>query len=349
MADSDSDSVPSDIEAAAQSALSTVIPQKSKALYDLAYEKFEKWLEEKKIKHINEKVLLAYFEGRKTQKASTLWTLYSMLRSELSLKKNIDITKYTSLYAFLKRQSEGYHAKKSNIFSKKNVHQFITEAEDRTFLMAKVALIIGIGGACRKAELTFLRVGDVSDEDSHFVVKIPNTKTKVTREFVITEGNIEGQNFLDLIRKYIALRPRNVKHDRFFVKYTNGTCGVQPVGINTVGSLPKAIAQFLKLPNPALFTGHCFRRSSATLLADSGADILKLKQHGGWKSSTVAEGYVEHSIENKKRIATDILGESSSSTSSVMHHEIQSTSMNSKSAGVNLTNCSHCVINIYNA
>lgn len=347
MSDSDSDNVPSDIEAAAQSALSAVIPQKSRALYDLAYGKFEKWLEEKKIKHINEKVLLAYFEGRKTQKASTLWTLYSMLRSELSLKKNIDITKYTSLYAFLKRQSEGYQAKKSNIFSKKNVYQFITEAEDRTFLMAKVALIVGIGGACRKGELTFLRVGDVSDEDSHFVVKIPNTKTKVTREFVITEGNIEGQNFLDLIRKYIALRPQNVKHDRFFIKYTNGKCGVQPVGINTIGNLPKTIAQFLKLPNPVLFTGHCFRRSSATLLADSGADILKLKQHGGWRSSTVAEGYVENSIENKKRIATDILGESSSS--SVIHHEITSTSMNPKSAGVNLTNCSNCVINIYNA
>lgn len=50
MSDSDSDRVPSDIEEAAQSAISTVIPQKSKAVYDLAYEKFEKWLEEKKNK-----------------------------------------------------------------------------------------------------------------------------------------------------------------------------------------------------------------------------------------------------------------------------------------------------------
>lgn len=306
-------------------------------------------LKKKKIKHINEKVLLAYFEVRKTQKASTLWTLYSMLRCELSLKKNIDITKYTSLYAFLKRQSEGYYAKKSNIFSKENVNQFITEAEDRTFLMAKVALIIGIAGACRKCELTFLRVGNVSDKDSHFVVQLPNTKTKVTREFVITEGKTEGQNLLDIIRKYIALRPRNVKHDRFFVKFTNGTCGVQPVGINTIGKLPKDIAQFLKLSNPALYTGHCFRRSSATLLADSGADILKLKQHGGWKSSSVAEGYVENSIENKKRIASDILGESGASSSSVMNHQIRSTSMNSTSAGINLTNCSHCVIHVYNS
>lgn len=349
MSDSDSGGLPSDVEEAAQSALSTVIPQRSKARYDLAYEKFGKWLEDKKIKRINEKVLLAYFEGRKNQKVSTLWTLYSMLRSELTLKKNIDIAQYTSLHAFLKRQSQGYRAKKSNILTKENVSRFMTEAEDETYLMTKVALIVGIAGACRKSELTFLRVGDILDEVSHFVTTIPNTKTKVTREFVITQGNIEGQNFLDLIRKYISLRPQNVKHDRFFLKYNNGKCGAQPVGINTIGNLPKSIAQFLKLPNPFLFTGHCFRRSSATFLADSGADILKVKRHGGWKSNTVAEGYVENSIENKKRIATDILGESSSNASSVLHNEIRAAAMNSTSAGINLTNCSHCVINIYNA
>lgn len=111
MSDSDSGGLPSDVEEAAQSALSTVIPQRSKARYDLAYEKFGKWLEDKKIKRINEKVLLAYFEGRKNQKVSTLWTLYSMLRSELTLKKNIDIAQYTSLHAFLKRQLQGYRAK----------------------------------------------------------------------------------------------------------------------------------------------------------------------------------------------------------------------------------------------
>ena len=98
--------LPSDIEEAAESALSTVIPQKSKAKYDLAYDKFEKWCQEKKLKHVNEKVMLAYFEGKKNLKSSTMWTLYSMLRCELALKRNIDIKKYTNLVAFIKRQSD---------------------------------------------------------------------------------------------------------------------------------------------------------------------------------------------------------------------------------------------------
>lgn len=44
-------------------------------------------------------------------------------------------------------------------------------------------------------------------------------------------------------------------------------------------------AQFLKLPDPLAYTGHCFRRTSATLLVNGGSDILQLKRHGGWKSS----------------------------------------------------------------
>ncbi|KAJ8969076.1 hypothetical protein NQ317_011678 [Molorchus minor] len=75
---SDSDDIPSDIEDAARNAVCLLIPEKSKAAYDLVYEKFEKWRKEKKVKHVNEKVLLAYYFEDKNLKASTLWTHYSM-------------------------------------------------------------------------------------------------------------------------------------------------------------------------------------------------------------------------------------------------------------------------------
>ncbi|KAJ8982936.1 hypothetical protein NQ317_005251 [Molorchus minor] len=44
-----------------------------------------------------------------------------------------------------------------------------------------------------------------------------------------------------------------------------------------------------------------------TLLADAGVDITTIKRHAGWKSTTVAEGYVENSIENKTKIANQVL------------------------------------------
>ena len=39
---------------------------------------------------------------------------------------------------------------------------------------------------------------------------------------------------------------------------------------NTLAKIPFEIATFLGLENPKTYTGHCFRRSSATSLADSG-------------------------------------------------------------------------------
>ncbi|CAG9814340.1 unnamed protein product [Phaedon cochleariae] len=337
--ESNSSDSPSDIEEAAQNALLTMIPEKSKERYDIAYRKFENWCEEKKVKHINEKVMLAYFEGHKSLKASTLWSGYSMLRCEIALEKYIDIKKYTNLLAFLKRQSDGYQAKKSNVLSKEHISQFLMKADDKTFLMAKVAMIIGIYGACRKSELTFLRIEDVVDEHSYFLVNIPMTKTKVVREFIITMGDIDGLNLVEILRKYMKLCPQNLKHNRFFVKYNSGKCGVQPVGINTFGNLPKTIARFIGLPNSVLFTGHCFRRSSATLLADSGADLTRIKRHGGWKSSSVAEGYVENSLQNKKKTATDILGQTNNQITT------SSTSSTSLTSGINISNCTNCVIN----
>jgi integrase len=36
----------------------------------------------------------------------------------------------------------------------------------------------------------------------------------------------------------------------------------------------KEIANYLKLPEAENYTGHSFRRSSATILVDAGADII---------------------------------------------------------------------------
>ncbi|KAJ8971922.1 hypothetical protein NQ317_011323, partial [Molorchus minor] len=91
--------------------------------------------------------------------------------------------------------------------------------------------------------------------------------------------------------------------DRLFLYYKAGKCSSQPVGKNTMGKIPSVVASYLKLSDVACYTGHCLRRSSATLLADAGVDITTIKRHAGWKSTTVAEGYVENSIENKTKIA----------------------------------------------
>ena len=101
-------------------------------------------------------------------------------------------------------------------------------------------------------------------------------------------------------------RPESCPTDRFFLQYFKGKCTRQPIGINKFGAMPKDIALYLMLPNAEKFTGHSFRRTSATLLVDAGADITALKRHGGWKSNSVAEGYIADSLTNKKSIYKQI-------------------------------------------
>lgn len=55
----------------------------------------------------------------------------------------------------------------------------------------------------------------------------------------------------------------------------------QVLGTNTIGKVPCQIAAYLGYPNSKDYTGHCFRRTGATLLANVGKTLVQLKQAGG--------------------------------------------------------------------
>jgi hypothetical protein len=116
---------PLEIIEAASSAVLNLLPNKSRKLYDAAYNRFREWCVEKKARIYTENVLLAYFsEKSKDYKSSTLWAQYSMIRSSLIVNTNIDISKYPKLMAFLKRNSDGYQAKKSKVLTRDQMEIF---------------------------------------------------------------------------------------------------------------------------------------------------------------------------------------------------------------------------------
>lgn len=163
-----------------------------------------------------------------------------------------------------------------------------------------MALILGINGACRCIELYNLTIKDMTCHDHEMWVKLRDTKTKTDRVFVVKNEN------LPIIQKYQTLRPPATTCDKFFLQYRNGKCHNQVIGRHKMSKFPKDIATFLNLANSENYTGHSFRRTSATLLADSGANLVSLKRHGGWKSDKVAEGYIEESKASKREINTQI-------------------------------------------
>jgi site-specific recombinase XerD len=130
---------PPEIQELAEATAQSLLPEKSETAYKKQFQKFEDWRQENNIQTVSENVLLAYFEvQRQKYKPSTLWTVYSMLRTCLTINVNIDISKYSKLQALLKRSSQGYIPKKSKILEETDIHKFIREAGDEKYLAMKV-------------------------------------------------------------------------------------------------------------------------------------------------------------------------------------------------------------------
>jgi len=70
------------------------------------------------------------------------------------------------------------------------------------------------------------------------------------------------------------------------------------------------MAKFIGKDNPADFTFHSLRRSSATAAADSGATVAQLMDFYGWKSVSLPQEYVSSSKVSVKSMATKLQGTS---------------------------------------
>lgn len=137
---SDDQCTPPEILEAAAATLGNLLPQKSKDVYEHTYQQFMDWRSNKCATSFSENVIVAYFsELSNKMKASTLWKTYSMLKTTINIKHNIDLGNYPKLRAFLKRKSDGFQAKKSKTLSAEEVEKFINEAPDDLYLATKVS------------------------------------------------------------------------------------------------------------------------------------------------------------------------------------------------------------------
>ncbi|KAJ8919298.1 hypothetical protein NQ315_003882 [Exocentrus adspersus] len=313
-----------ELEDAVKEVMDGILPKKSRKIYEAQYDTFVKWCCQRKLENVNEDVLLK----SKTLSSSTLWAHYSMLKTMLNVKRNIDVSKFYKLSAFLKRKSEGYKPKNAKVLTLDQIDKFLLEVPDKDFLMIKHLYLVS--QVLAEAKTT---ISDVTDMDHALLVNVRNTKNNVDRNFIINNSNKNGIDLIEVCRKYMALRKPETTHSRFFVRYEKSQCTVQAIGKNTFGKIPQKVAEYLNLPNSTLYTGHCFRRTSASLLADSGASIDVWKRHGGWKSASVAEGYIENSINTKKIVADSIFGLGvGNSTESASAHQVSGSAVSASSA-----------------
>lgn len=147
-----------------------------------------------------------------------------MLKAAINIKENINIGHFSQVVVLLKRKADGFVAKKSKILTKQQIDKFLKEADDQIYLAVKVVLIAGIFGASRRDELVKMTFNDIEDFGSCIKIVVPDTKTNVTRQFIVTAGDIPEMSMVDIVRKYLKLRPEKLSSPRMFIGYRNGKC-----------------------------------------------------------------------------------------------------------------------------
>lgn len=158
---------------------------------------------------------------------------------------------------------------------------------------------------------------------------------------------------VEIVKKYMNLRPKPINHNHFFVSYQKGSCTIQRAGIHKIASVPKLMARFLRLPQFEQYTGHCLRRTSSTTFPKAGGSSTDVGRSGSRKSSTVAESHIEDSVQHKIKVAKRLMdGETASSSSSstaaeyednaetkVIHFRSEQTSEEVTLPGISFSGC----------
>lgn len=318
---------------------------KSIEVYNKWHQKFIEFIKQQNLTESMESVLKFFDDLAPNYAPSSLWQGYSCLNKYyVTYKGWKSFNDAPFLKNYLKKfEKESAAKKKSMIFSKEQIFDFLNNApgDDRRVLVRQAATAIGYYGGLRSAELVALEFDDVVLSDVEINVFIKASKNDPLGEekfyFVITKKDCELA--YSIVKRY-AESIEN-KTGRFFRNFNNkaNKFTKQPMGINMIAAIPKFIATYLKLENVDKYTGHCFRRSSATALANTGVSRMSLKRQFRWKSDTVAEGYVASSKSNKIDIAKSLtLSSNAQSTSNDQSGEA--------SKILHIHNCSNVVINL---
>jgi integrase len=198
-----------------------------------------------------------------------------MLNKYFKIYNMIDLNDCVLITDFLKRGEKSHLTKKSSVLSRADIDTFLLIPSDDDLIVHKCVLIVGVHGLLRISELTDLTFKDVSKKDNLYSIYVAKSKTDIAKKGFVFYVSGTDVKYID---DYLSCFDKINATSRFFCKLQNGKGTARCIGKNTIGK--KLIAQKLKICDPQLFTGHCFRRSGATILSDSGASKLTLKRAG---------------------------------------------------------------------
>ena len=224
----------------------------------------------------------------------TLWTRYSMLRMMIRIREGsvVDDGATMACETWLKGLTRTHNPKQSLQLTKEQVARFLIANQAKSAIDMHVLLIFGLNLGIRTADLKKLQWRNVTQYADGLRITVDwATKTdqgaRGTSYFIAKEQDprVCGVTLFAEYRRIVQeAEPERLNGD-LWLRIIKTKLGkwivIGPRGRNWITSVPSMVAKALSLPTPELYTGHCFRRTSAQWQADAGATALELQNQFG--------------------------------------------------------------------
>ena len=232
----------------------------------------------------------------------SVWHTFAILANYCKKVKNVDINKFGMLRSLLLARTKNHIKKKARVLTLSQVTRVLDDPEifdeaNDDHLLWKNLFIFMFFGLLRCCEVTAILFEWVSFE-SNFVQVNYQQKTKTLRKpFSFSIPN----HFKSTILKYVnQISSANKVKGMAFFQMMNKTFQMRrgkTAGRRAVERMAEHIGDALNFEEE--LTTHFVRRTSATLLADTGISLLHLQKAGRWKSAGVCQEYVEDSTNRR--------------------------------------------------
>jgi len=289
------------------------LSERTKSTFRKISRDFEKWRGDKPISEdLVSEYVRCFMKGSKLDasgtvecevvkhKASSTKTMFSHLRKYLEKNLHFVFSEkgLDNIYSYLDTKRKKEPVKQATVFSMDDLTKlFQIEPTTLPQIRDKLLFVFGVCALARKSELALLQVDDVSFEKDGLMVTISRKKTDATREIQRTwvNGTFYGWDVVENLKRYLSFIPETGALWRNVAPCQRERMNVNACGDSVFDSVCSKMATLLKLPNPEKYHSHSMRRTGASLLAMNGGSEQQIKSMGNWKSSTVANRYIDTS------------------------------------------------------
>ena len=247
-----------------------------------------------------EEAFVSFFKHLRLEKnfaSTSMWTVYSCLNSMMKRKYNKKLQDLPRITMLIKSFDTDVKVK-ANIFEDSDIKAFMLATMESSYWLVRQAIcIVAFLGGLRLQECQDLLLEKMVRNNDGF--RIVHSRVKQRSDKRETAFVVPSQGgFADRLALY--LEKVNTELNKFTGRvWWTGTTGNslknQPMGRNMLGKVPHDVATRLKLANPANYTFHSFRRTSATAAADGSMTSEQMQSFFGWKHPSMCQEYISTS------------------------------------------------------